>query len=74
MSKYIKPERVYRRYTINAYNQMTPDGLTLLENCKVTVFANTEDEAVEKAKTFVTRNHYLCNEATEFVYDLQIDG
>lgn len=70
----IPEDRIYKRYTVQGYNGATPDGMTLFDPCPVHVFAETEDEAIEKAKTLLKKQNYRVIEAGEYIYDKQLDG
>lgn len=65
---------IYTRYTVQAYNSATPDFSMVSDFASVEVFADTQEEAIEKAKKLITKKEYRISHVGEYYYDSRIDG
>lgn len=68
------PAESYFLYAVQAYNQGTPDATVLKDVATVGVFADTEKEALKKARTLVKKNYYRISQVTQFWYDKRFEG
>lgn len=64
----------YTRYTIQAYQDASPDFAVIKDFVLVEVFAENEKEAIQKAQKLIVKNSYRVSAVAEYYYDSRIEG